>query len=171
MSSIISCLGLLVNGGVVIINEANSSPSHVIATRGSSAWLHWNYTYVGDGTHEENVHFISKYKEQIIEINSTSQPSIQVLAKRIGQDGPLALQSQVPAPFKGRVEVISSNSTLVIHDLQYSDSTYRFSSDVNVDIDIFAVAPVLHDFQLKPIVSFTIIGNFRILDFPYILFE
>ena len=160
MSNIVSYLGLLVNGSVVSSSQAYSSPSHIFATRGSSVRLHWNYTYVGDGKHEEKVHFISKYKEQIIEINSTSQPWAQVLAKRIGQNGSLILQSPVPAPFKGRVEVISSNSTLVIHNLQYNDSTYRFSSDVNVDIDIFAFEPVLHDFQLKPVVSLTVVGNF-----------
>ena len=159
MSNIFFYLGILVNGGVVIISEATSSPNHIIATKGSSVWLHWNYTYVGDGTHEENVHFISKYREQIIEINSIFQARVQTLAKRIGQNGPLQLESPTPAPFDGRVEVISSNSTLLINDVQYNDSTYRFSSDVNVEIDIFAVAPVLHDFKLKPIVSLTVIGN------------
>ena len=140
--------------------EANSSPGHIIATKGSSVWLHWNYTYIGDGTHEGNVHIVTKFKEQIIGINSTRQPRFQAIAKRIGQYGTLALEAKVPAQFIGRVEVISSNSTLVIHDLQFSDSVYCFSSDVYVDIDMFAVVPVLNHFHLKPIVSLAVIGNF-----------
>ena len=148
------------HGDVVRRSEANSSPSHVIATKGSSVWLHWNYTYVGDGIHEENVHFTSKYEEQIIGINNTFQQRFQALAKRIGQNGALALESPIPTQFIGRVEVMPSNSTLVIHDLQYNDSSYQFSSDVNVVIDIFAALPVLHDFRLKPVVRLTVIGNF-----------
>jgi len=31
--------------------------------------------------------------------------------------------------------VISSNNTLVIHDLQYNDSNYKFSSRISIDID------------------------------------
>ena len=60
----------------------------------------------------------------------------KVLAKKIGQNGALTMESPVPAPFTGRIEVISSNSTLVIHDLQYNDSTYSFESSGVVDIDL-----------------------------------
>ena len=158
-STIIFCIGMLVNGGVVNSSKAHSSPSHVIATKGSSVWLHWNYTYIGDGIHEKSVYLKSTYKEQIIGINSISRPRFQALAKRIGENGTLTLESPVPAPFTGRVDVISSNSTLVIHDLQYDDSTYRLSSDVNVHIDIDA-GPILYEFRLKPVVSLTVIGNF-----------
>ena len=147
------------NGGVVNKSEANSSPSHILTTKGSSVWLHWNYTYIGDGTYDKSVYLISKYKEQIIGITSTSGSKFQALAKRIGQNGALTLESPVPAPFNGRVKAISSNSTLVIHNLQYNDSAYRFSSDVNVHIDIDA-GPILYEFRLKPIVSLTVIGNF-----------
>ena len=157
---------MLVNGGVVNSSKAHSSSSHVITTKGSSVWLHWNYTYIGDGIHEKSVYLKSTYKEQIIGINSISRPRFQALAKRIGQNGALTLESPVPAPFSGRVDVISSNSTLVIHDLQYNDSTYRVSSDVNVHIDIDA-GPILYEFRLKPVVSLTVFGNFLAVHFRY----
>ena len=146
------------NGRIVSTSEATSSPSHINATRGSSVWLHWDYTYIGDGRHGRIVHFTSKYEEQIIGINSTSQPKFQALAKRIGQNGALRLESPLPAPFNGRVKVISSNSTLVIYDLQYADAIYYFVSDVNVHINIGA-GHVLHDFPLKPIISLSVKGN------------
>jgi len=148
---------LLVNGRIVSTSEATSSPSHINATRGSSVWLHWDYTYIGDGRHGRKVHFTSKYEEQIIGINSTSQPKFQALAKRIGQNGALRLESPLPAPFNGRVKVISSNSTLVIYDLQYADALYYFVSDVNVHINIGA-GHGLHDFPLKPIISLSVKG-------------
>ena len=56
------------NGQVTPV-EADSSPSHVIAIQGSSVWLHWNYTYGGDG----KVGPVTlTYSEQIIGFNSTS---------------------------------------------------------------------------------------------------
>ena len=147
-------VGLAVNGQVISPVEANSSPSHIITIKGSSVWLHWNYTYVGDGLSGA---VILTYKEQIIGFNSTSQPTIQTLAKRSGQNGALSLDSSIPAPFNGRVEVISSNSTLVIHGLQYNDSTYQYSSSVSVDIDPGGGA-VTNIFVLKPVVSMTVTG-------------
>jgi len=45
--------------------------------------------------------------------------------------------------------VISSNSALVIHDLQYNDSSYQFSSNIKVD------SVLSGDFTLKPVVSIT----------------
>ena len=146
------------NGSIISTRETNSSPSNILATKGSSVWLHWSYTYIGDGTHEENTHFIVNYKEQIIGFNCMSQPSFQVLAQRAGQSGALTLVSPVPSPFSGRVEMISSNSTLVIHNLQYSDSNCQFSSDVYVNINTGA-GEVLHEFSLKPMVNLTVIGN------------
>ena len=142
------------NGQLISPVEANSSPSHIIAIKGSSVWLHWNYTYVGDGPSGA---VILTYKEQIIGFNSTSQPTIQTLAKRSGQNGALSLDSSIPAPFNGRVEVISSNSTFVIHGLQYNDSTYQYSSSVSVDIDPGGGA-VTKVSVLKPVVSITVTG-------------
>ena len=142
------------NGQVLSPVEANSSPSHIIATKGSSVWLHWNYTYAGDGRHGLLMSF---YKEQIIGFNSTPQASIEALAKRTGQNGALILESPVPAPFNGRVGVISANSTFVIHVLQYNDSTCQFSSSVSVDVDAgFGAATNI--LILKPVVSISVNG-------------
>ena len=108
-------------------DASKSSPSHIIADKGSSVWLHWNYTYVGDRGQG-----YSNYKEQVIGFNSPFD-SYKVLAKRIGQNGALRLESPMPAPFKGRVEVTSSNSTLVIHNLKYVDEFFQFSSTVTME--------------------------------------
>ena len=97
-------------------------------------WLHWNYTYIGDGTHFGGG-LTTFYREQRIELNSTSETAVKPLARRTGQNASLTLESTVPVPFTGRVEVISSNSTLLIHNLQYNDSTYHFSSYVTMDAD------------------------------------
>ena len=150
------------NGQVISPVEANSSPSRIITIKGSSVWLHWNYTYVGDGPSGPVVTF--NYKEQIIGFNTTLQPTIQTLAKRTGQNGALTLESPVSAPFNGRVQVIPVNSTLVIHGLQYNDSTYQFSSSVSVDTDAGGGA-VTNIFVLKPFVSITVNGM-SIYHFP-----
>ena len=149
------------NGQVLRPVEANSSPSRIIATKGSSVWLHWNYAYDGDGRQGS---ITLTYKEQIIRFNSTSQPSIKTLAKRTGQNGALTLESSIPAPFIGRVGVISANSTLVILDLQYNDSAYIFSSSVSVDLDAGGGA-VTTNIVLKPVVSMTVNGM-SIYHFP-----
>ena len=149
--------GFVANGQVLTPNEANSSPSQITVIKGSSISLHWNYTYIGDGTHSGVFPVTTNYREQIIGFNSTSQPSIQILAKRIGQNGVLTLQSPVPAPFNGRVEMISSNSTLVIHGLQYNDSLYQYLSTIKVTQDTGA-GPVPNTYNLKPIVAITVNG-------------
>ena len=142
------------NGKILRPVEASSSPSHIIATKGSSVWMHWNNTYAGDGVYGP---ITVSYKEQIIVLNSTSQRSIETIAKRTGQHGALTLESPVPAPFNGRVGVISANSTLVIHGLQYNDSTYQFSSSVSVDVDAGG-GVVTTKSVLKPVVSITVNG-------------
>ena len=146
------------NGQVLTPNEANSSPSQITVNKGSSVWLHWNYTYIGDGTHGGIVSITTNYIEQIIGFNSTSQPTIQALAKRIGQNGILTLLSSIPVPFNGRVEVISSNSTLVIHGLLYNDSSYQFSSNVIITLTSGGGSPAGSTYNLKPIVSITVNG-------------
>ena len=151
------------NGQAVSPVEVNSSPGHVIALKGSSVWLHWNYTYIGDGRHFGGA-LTTFYRVQRIELNSTSDTAIKTLARRTGQNGVLTLESTVPAPFNGRVEVISSNSTLVIHNLQYNDSTYEFSSSVSVDSDGGGGAKS-NIFFLKPVVSITVNGM-NIYHFP-----
>ena len=155
-------VGLAVNGQNVLNPvEANSSPSRIVATKGSSVWLHWNYTYIGDGKHGV---ITVTYKEQIIGFKSASQPRNAKLAKRTGQNGALTLESPVPAPFNGRVDVISANSTFVIHGLQCNDSTYQFSSSGSVDVDAGGGA-VTTKFVLKPVVSITVNGM-SIYHFP-----
>ena len=69
---------------------------------------HWNYTYLGDGYREA---VLLPYREQRIGFRTVSNSSIQPLIKMPGQNGALTLESSIPAPFNGRVEVISSNST------------------------------------------------------------
>ena len=146
--------GMFVDGQVLTSVEANSSPSSVVAIKGSSVWLHWNYTYLGDGNHGA---VTSYYNEQLIRCTHISDGNIQVVAKRIGQNGALTLQSSISAPFNGRLEVISTNSTLAIHRVQYNDSSYQFSSIVNVSLDV-GLGPNPSVQALKPTVSITING-------------
>ena len=139
---------------VLQCNEEKSSPSHISSTKGSSLLLHWNCTYIGDGRHGI---VITTYKEQVIGFNGSSDLRFHALAKRIGQNGTLRLQSPLPAPFTGRVEVIQSNSTLVIHGLQYNDSKYQFSSAVEVNVN-FGAGHKENTFKNKPIVSVSVYG-------------
>ena len=123
--------------------------------KGSSAWLHWKQTSI------ENVAnfgpIARHYKEQIIGFKSILQSTLEAVAKRIGQNGVLTLQSSVPAIFSGRVEVISSNSTLVIRRLQYNDSLYQFVSNIIVESNSgHGRAPFV--FDVKPIIKLNVIG-------------
>ena len=148
---------LTVNGQVLTPNEVGSSPSHVIRNKGSSVWLHWAYNYLGDAS----VGGITRtYKEQVIGFNSTSQPTIQPLAKRIGANGVLTLESSIPAPFTGRVDVIPGNSTLVINNLQYNDSSYQFGSYIILDIDAGG-GPLPNKIELKPNINRTVQGIYQ----------
>ena len=130
--------------------EANLLPCTTTAIKGSSVSLRWNYTYIGDGRHNREVLFHSLYKEQVIGISSSLLPRPQVLAKRIGQNGVLIMESPVPAQFQGRVEVISSNNTVVIHNLQYNDSAFQFSSKVTISLN-FHAGPELHHYPFRSI--------------------
>ena len=98
-----------------------------------------------------------KFREQVIGFNVPSQRMTQIIARRIGQNGVLKLETLVPALFTGRVEVISSNNTLVIHDLQYNDSTCQFSSIVTVDADVGA-GPKPNKFPISHQVKITVHG-------------
>jgi len=139
---------------VLQTNEENSSPSHMNSAKGSSIYLHWNYTYIGDGTHGI---VTTKYKEQVLGFKVSPNSNIYVLAKRIGQNGAVTLQSPLPTPFNGRVQVISSNSSLVVHNLQYNDSKYQLSSAVIVNVN-FGAGPKENKYNLKPIVSVSVYG-------------
>ena len=149
--------GFVVRGSGFEAVEEKSSPSHIVATKGSSVWLHWNYSYTGD---EIYGHILFMYRYQTIGFQALMQSTFHTLAKRIGQDGVLTSESPVPAPFNGRVEVMSSNSTLVIHNLQYNDSAYQFSSLVTRYIEVFRYRSGKDvTSRLKPIVRITVNGT------------
>ena len=134
-------------------NEARSSPRSITARKGSSVRLHWNYTYVGDGTHNGSA---ITFQQQSIMFNSTSGV-VQLLATKSGQNDNFALQSPVPPPFIGRVEMLSSNSTLVISFLEYNDSSYQFFSGVMLATNI--TGRPMQPFPLRPYVSITVTGK------------
>ena len=143
---------------MLVANKRQSSPSHITATKGLSVSLHWNYSYKGDGWHRGLVYYRSKYEEQTIGFKCSSQPRMQALAKRTGQNGDLTLESPVPAPFKGRLEIIAENNTLILHDLRYNDSTCHLTSTVTVNTEV-SDEQLPHEFHLKPIVSLTVNGT------------
>ena len=147
------------NGNAILVSDKRkSSPSHITTLKGSSVSLQWHYTYIGDGRHSGGAAtVITRYIGQSIQFNIGSQGAVNTLAKRVGDNGALTLESPVPVPFHGRVEVIASNSTFVIHDLQFNDSRYQFSSSVNINLDAGG-GQGLHVFDLKPIVSLMVYG-------------
>ena len=60
-------------------------------------------------------------------------------------------------PFHGRVGVISSNSTLVIHTLRFDDASLWFSCFVKVDVDPGGSRKT-YAYGLQPLVVLSIIG-------------
>ena len=77
--------GYAVNGQRVLeVVEERSSPSHINATKGSSIWLHWNYTYIGDGTHNGTTTALSN---QLVTAQGYSSGS-NLIATKLGH-GPL----------------------------------------------------------------------------------
>ena len=139
---------------LLIPNEARSSPRNIVATKGSSVRLHWNYTYVGDGAYNGTS---ITFRRQSIMFQSSVTAMSQELALKFAQHGSLTLQSPVPVPFNGRVQVITSNSTLVLHRLQYNDSSYTFLSAVMLRTNISA-SP-MQFILLRPNVSVTVNGR------------
>ena len=112
--------------GEFIINEDISSPSQITASKKSSVWLHWNYTYGGDYLNaimysHQGITYKSRYGSTTIE-----------LARRKGQFSTIEKLSSIPDPIGTRIAVISDNSTLVVHNLQYNDSGSLFRSYVQV---------------------------------------
>ena len=53
--------------------------------------------------------------------------------------------------------MIPSNSTLVIHNPQYNDSAYHFSSNVKID-SVNSGRTSTYDIALNPVVSITVNG-------------
>ena len=92
----------------------------------SSVWLHWHYTYGGD--HGKVVVF--SHQSVIYKSRYASTPV--ELARRVGQHGALKKSSSISDPIGTRIDVISDNSTLVIHNLQYNDSGSNFSSFIEM---------------------------------------
>ena len=150
-------LALKIDPGKVVPKELSSSPSLLSARKNSPVWLHWAYEYGGD------VGGTVRYKEQVIGFKAVMNETIKELAKRNGADNVLELKSPIPAPLYGKVEVITSNSTLVIHDLQYNDSNYQFLSNILVDVDVGS-GSILIQIALKPSISLNVQGT-RIKDF------
>ena len=96
--------------------------------------------------------------DHVIAFRNKSQSTTQTLARKVGQNGILILESPVPDPFDGRVEVIAANSTLVIHDLQYDDSAYAFVSRSGINIDSGG-GNILNTFNIKPEFTLTVHGT------------
>ena len=130
--------------------EELSSPSHINATKGSSIWLHWNYTYIGDGTHNGT---ITDFRDQIFV--ARKDITSQLIVAKLGHHGPLTLVSPIRAPFTGRLATISSNNTIVVHNLQYNDSHYLFLSRIYVYVS--GRGSVM--FPMRPIVGLTVYGK------------
>ena len=161
------------NGKILKQPKSSSLHRQIIMAKGSSVWLDWQIAHLGSGIAFGA--FSSSFKNQTIGFKSASQANLEVVAKRIGQNGTLTLQSSIPAPFSGRVEVISSNSTLVIHDLQYNDSLYQFSSNIALETSPSGtpIPPVIH---LTPSIQLTIIGIYSLLStstfhFHFLIFQ
>ena len=95
--------------------------------------------------------------DHVIAVKNKSQPTRQTLARKVGQNGNFILESSIPAPFNGRVEMKAANSTLVIHNLQYNDSVYEFVSSIRVNIDSGG-GNILSTFNLRPEFTVTIHG-------------
>ena len=53
--------------------------------------------------------------------------------------------------------MLSSNSTLVIHNLLYNDSSCPFSSNVKID-SVYSGTKTTYDTSLRPVVSITVNG-------------
>ena len=143
------------DGRAVTAVEADSSPSRITAKHGSAVYLHWAYTYIGDGTYPG---MTFKYIEQSLGFNSTSHPDIQILAFRSRPADPLKLAKPLPAAFTGRVEVIASNSTLVINNLGFIDTIYEYFSFVKIQMVYGPGIRNIVKFPLKPIVKVTVTG-------------
>ena len=111
--------------GEIIIHENLSSPSHISALKKSSVWLHWNYTYGGDYLD------LILYSHQSIEYKSRYGSTSVELARRKDQNSTIRKLSSISDPIGTRIDVISDNSTLVVHNLQLNDSGSNFSSYIN----------------------------------------
>ena len=129
-----------------MVNEALSSPAKINAMKGSTVWLHWNYTVPS--------YLIFEWQTAGY-INDTSKNTIEILARKDGSSGLFKALSVIPAPFTGRVDTISHNNTLVIKNLQYNDTSYKFSSFVKVSLTGIDI----NTKQMKPVIEITVQGT------------
>ena len=143
------------NGTAVTPIEANSSSSRIATEIGSTVELHWAYTYVGDGRHTIAVIY---FAQQVIGFKSTSHTKFQVLAKKMGLKGNWTLASPLPPSFEGRVDVIQSNSTLVIRDIRASDALKTYHSRVDIRMTLTSLRPQILPYHLAPIVKLILPG-------------
>ena len=132
--------------GQFIIHENISSPSQITALKRSSVWLHWNYTYGGDYLNailysHQGITYKSKYGSTTVE-----------LARRKDQYSTIKKLSSISDPIGTRIDVISDNSTLVVHNLQLNDSGSLFRSYVQVKNRLTAL-------YLKPNVTLFVNGK------------
>ena len=141
------------NGTAVTPIEADSSPSHMTVKSGSTVYLNWAYTYIGDGRHSLGT---ISFAQQVIGFNSTSDGRFQVLAKKMGFKSNWTLASPLPPSFYGRVDVIQSNSTLVIRDITASDAFKTYYS--RIDIRLTSMKPTTIPYELAPLVKITVTG-------------
>ena len=148
-----------IDQGQVIPNPALSSPGQIHARKGSSLWLHWNYSYGGDNS-------AIKYKEQIIGYTSKMESTLVPLAKRIGPSGTLVKQSSIVGPFSARIDVIPDNSTLVVHNLRFNDSGTNFSSYIDIRYGKLQSQNIK---QLEPVVNVEVTGEFYVNEIVVIL--
>ena len=109
-----------------MVNASLSSPSSITVTKKSSVWLHWNYTYGGDYRR------LILYQYQSITYKDSLGSKPVELARRVGPSGRLEKLSSISDPIGARIDVISNNSTLVVHNLQFNDSGSNFSSFVKM---------------------------------------
>ena len=114
--------------------------------KGSTVLLHWNYTYFP----------VDRFGYQRAGyINDASKNTIEILARSDGSRGQLKAVSVIRAPFTGRVDTIRHNTTLVIKNVQYNDTSYNFSSFVQVHI--LGNPPIRK--QMKPVIKLTVKGS------------
>ena len=133
--------------GQVVANESKSSPSQITVMKMSSVWLHWNYTYGGDSA-------LLRYHYQTITYRNRYSTTPVELARRPGPSGTLSKLSSISDPIAARIDVISNNSTLVVHHLRYNDSGSNFSSYIQMTYNF----GLLMHRRLKPVATIDVKG-------------
>ena len=113
-------------------HKEHSSPSVIIALKGSTIWLHWNYSYVGDT--EKN-----KCKEQLVYCIGCH--GVRAILRRKGAtadlkhrvDRPGALPG-IPAYLVNRIKVFPNNDSIAMRNMTLSDAGVYFVSVVYLEV-------------------------------------